>query len=145
MNPRASASLTEEQGMKRSRIHAAIQRISAAASLISALVAATPAFAESPACTGERFTTGTHTLPSYDEAMAECIAQESAMTNPESGAFEPLRSCHDIGPQGSHGPWRHGRIAVDVLDRSSRDRYTFEGLWMCKPVAETALDGPSNR
>ncbi len=131
--------------MKRSNTHAPIQRLSAAASLISALVAATPAFAESPACTGERFTAGKHTLPSHDEAMVECIVQESAMTSPESGAFEPLWSCPDTGPQGSHGPWRHGRVALDVLERSSGERYTFEALWMCKPVAETAVDGPSNR
>jgi hypothetical protein len=131
--------------MKPTRIHTAIQRISAAASLLSGLITATPAFAQSPACTSERFTAGKHTLPTYDEAMADCIAQESAMTNPQSGAFKPLRSCHDIGPQGSHGPWRHGRIAVDVLERSSGDRYTFEGLWMCKPVAEADFDGPSNR
>jgi len=131
--------------MKPSAIHTAVQRISAAASLLSGLVTATPAFADSLACTNERFVTGKQTMPSYDEAMAECIAQESAMTHPESGAFEKLRSCHDIGPQGSHGPWRHGRIAVDVLERSSRARYTFEGLWMCKPVAEAAFDGPAAR
>jgi hypothetical protein len=131
--------------MKPSATHATIRRISAAASLLSGLVTATPAFAGSLTCTSERFITGKQTMPGYEEAMAECIAQELAMTNPQSGAFEILRSCHDIGPQGSHGPWRHGRIAVDVLERSSRDRYTFEGLWMCKPVAEAAFDGPANR
>jgi hypothetical protein len=131
--------------MKRPTIRATLQRISAAASLLSGLVSASPAFAESPACTSERFVTGKHTMPSYDEAMAECVAQEAAMTNPESGEFEKLRSCHDIGRQGSHGPWRHGRIAVDVLERSSRARYTFEGMWMCKPVAEAAFDGPAAR
>jgi hypothetical protein len=128
--------------MKPSRTQAALRRISAAASLLSGLVTATPAFAGSLACTSERFVTGRQTMPSYDEAMAECIAQESTMTNPESGAFEKLQSCHDIGPQGSHGPWHHGRIAVDVLERSSGDRYTFEGLWMCKPVAEAKRREP---
>jgi hypothetical protein len=118
--------------------HAAIRRVAVAASLLSGLVTATPAFAGSPGCTSERFLAGTHAMPGYDEAMAECMAQESAMTHPTAGAFAPLRSCHDIGPQGSHGPWRHGRIALDVLERSSGDRYTFEGLWMCKPIAEAA-------
>jgi hypothetical protein len=131
--------------MKPSSIHATIRRISAAASLFSGLVTATPAFCESPACTSEHFRTGKLTLPSYDEAMAECIAQESSMTNAESGTFEPLSSCHDIGLRGNHGPWMHGRIGVDVVDRSSGDRYMFEGLWMCKPVAEAAFDGPANR
>jgi hypothetical protein len=124
--------------MTPSRTHATLQRLAAAASLFSGLVTATPALSASPVCSSEHFRTGELTLPSYDEAMAECVAQESALTHPELGAFAPLRSCHDTGSQGSHGPWRHGRIAVDVLERSSGDRYTFEGLWMCKPVAEAA-------
>jgi hypothetical protein len=124
--------------MTLSRPHAFVQRLSAAATLFSALVTATPALAESPRCTPDRFASGTLVLPTYDEAMAECVAQETAMTNPASGEFESTRSCYDVVPRGSHGPWRHGRIAVDVVERSSGDRYTFEGLWMCKPVAEAA-------
>jgi len=33
-----------------------------------------------------------------------------------------------------HGEWQHGRIAVDVVERESGDAYTFEALWMCKPL-----------
>ncbi|HVI57210.1 MAG TPA: hypothetical protein VM621_19375 [Luteibacter sp.] len=131
--------------MTSSRTHAVLQRLSVAASLISGLVTATPAFCASPVCTGDHFKTGKLTLPNYDEAMAECIAQESAMTHPELGAFEAVRSCHDIGPTKNHGPWLHGRVGVDVVERRSGDRYTFEGLWMCKPVAEADIDRPSSR
>jgi hypothetical protein len=131
--------------MKTPRPHTALHRISAAASPLSGLISATPSFATSPVCTSEHFTSGAHTLPSYDEAMAECIAQETAMTDPDSGTFRRLRSCHEIGSKGNHGPWLHGRIGVDVIERISGDRYTFEGLWMCKPVAEAAFDGPSSR
>ena len=124
--------------MSSSPTHALLHYIAAVAALLIALAITTPSFAQSLTCSSERFTTGRRTMPSYDEAMAECIAQETAMTNPESGAFKPLRSCHDIGAQGNHGPWLHGRIGVDVVERSSGDPYTFEGLWMCKPVAGAA-------
>lgn len=130
--------------MKPSPSHVTLRRFALAASLMSAIVTVMPAFGGTPDCTSDHFTSGTHTLPSYDEAMAECKAQESAMTHPTSGAFELLRSCHDVGPRGNHGPWHHGRIAVDVIARNSGDRYTFEGLWMCKPIAEADFDGPSS-
>ena len=117
---------------------ALLHYIAAIIALLIVIAITTPAFARSLTCSSERFTTGKRTMPSHDEAMAECIAQETAMTNPESGAFKALRSCHEVGPMGNHGPWLHGRIGVDVVERSSGDRYSFEGLWMCKPVAEAA-------
>jgi hypothetical protein len=124
--------------MHSSPTRAFLQHVAAVTALLTAVAIATPAFAQSLACSSERFTTDKRTMPSYDEAMAECIAQETAMTNPQSGAFTPLRSCHEVGAKGNHGPWLHGRIGVDVVERSSGDRYTFEGMWMCKPVAEAA-------
>jgi hypothetical protein len=128
--------LTKEHVMPSYQTRALIQYLSAVAAVLVALTVASPAFAQSLTCSSERFTAGKRTMPSYDEAMAECMAQETAMTNPESGAFSALRSCHEIGSKGNHGPWLHGRIGVDVVERSSGERYTFEGLWMCKPVAE---------
>lgn len=126
--------------MTSSRSHATVRRLSAAATLLCSLLSATPVFAESMRCTTERFSSGKLTMPNYDEAMTECVAQGSAMTNPESGEFDSARSCYDIVPRGHHGPWRHGRIAVDLVERRSGDRYTFEGLWMCKPVAEAEAE-----
>jgi hypothetical protein len=106
-------------------------------SVLATLLAAAPAGAESVNCAPERFISGSHALPSYDEALAQCVAQETAMTDPVSGTYELARSCYEIAPQGNHGPWRHGRIAIDVVERNSGDRYTFEALWMCKPIAPT--------
>jgi hypothetical protein len=130
--------------MTSSRPHTFVQRLSAAATLFFALVCANPALAESMRCTAERFSSGKLTLPTYDEAMTDCVAQESAMTHPESGEFDSARSCYDIVPRGHHGPWRHGRIAVDLVERRSGDRYTFEGLWMCKPIVEAEVEAAAS-
>lgn len=132
--------------MKTPTTRTTLRRIAAMASLLAGLaVTGTPAFAESLTCTSERYNAGGHTMPSYAEAMAQCIANETAMTHPQSGAYRRLRSCHDVGARGSHGVWQHGRVAVDVIDRISGDRYTFEGLWMCKPVVAEAAAGRHRR
>lgn len=85
-------------------------------------------------CADERFVAGDRSLPTHAEALAQCRDEELAMTDPRTGAFEAQRSCYDVTPPGMHGDWRHGRIAVDVVERRSGDAYTFEALWMCKPV-----------
>jgi len=84
-------------------------------------------------CTDEHYVAGERSLPTHDEALAQCREEEQAMTDDRNGHYEKERSCYDVTPPGTHGPWRHGRIAVDVVERQSGDAYTFEALWMCKP------------
>lgn len=87
-------------------------------------------------CTDEHYVAGERSLPTHDEALAQCREEEQAMTDDRSGHYEKERSCYEVTPPGTHGPWRHGRIAVDVVERQSGDAYTFEALWMCKPPAD---------
>lgn len=106
-------------------------------SIIVSIVATalgSPLFAAPMDCRDEHFMAGERTLPTHDEALAQCREEELAMTDPTSGNYEKERSCYDVTPPGNHGEWRHGRIAVDVVERQSGDAYTFEALWMCKPV-----------
>lgn len=101
---------------------------------IAAIAATAPAFAAAIACGDDHFVAGERTLPTHDEALAQCREEEMAMTDPKSGNYEKERSCYDVTPPGSHGEWQHGRVAVDVVERQSGDAYTFEALWMCKPT-----------
>lgn len=115
--------------------------------LVVALLAFTPVFAIAVECGEERFVSGSHTLPSRDEAMALCREQEAAMTSAATGSYASARHCHDEGEPGRHGPWHHGRVGMDVVTRDGGgDKYTFEGLWMCKSLAEeTATGTPEER
>jgi len=85
-------------------------------------------------CAGDHFVAGERTLPTHGEALEQCLAEEVAMTHPERGNYEAQRSCYDVSSPGTHGDWQHGRIAVDVVERRSGVAYTFEALWMCKPM-----------
>lgn len=87
-------------------------------------------------CGTERYVFGNHNFPSHEEALAQCRREEAEMTNGETGTYERGGGCHDIGETGEHEGWIYGRVALDVVARDSGDPYTFEGLWMCKPVAE---------
>jgi hypothetical protein len=98
-------------------------------------LSAFPAFASTP-CTGERYVFGNHRFPSHEEAMAQCLRDEAEMTHADTGLYERAGGCHDIGETGRHEGWTYGRVAVDVVARDSGEPYTFEGLWMCKPVAD---------
>ncbi|KJV36579.1 hypothetical protein [Luteibacter yeojuensis] len=96
---------------------------------------ATPACA-TITCNAERYVFGNHHFPSHDEAMAQCLKEEASMTHAETGAYEHGTGCHDVGAVGEHDGWRYGRVATAVIARESGETYTFEGLWMCKPVAD---------
>lgn len=93
----------------------------------------TPAFAAVVDCGEEHFVSGEHRMPTYTEALAQCRAEEAAMTDPASGTYTRARSCYDAGTPGEYGPWAHGRVAMDVVDRRTGQAATFESLWMCKP------------
>lgn len=110
------------------------RRVPHLTTLILALSAFAPVFAAAVECGEERFVSGKHTFPSHDEAMTQCREQESAMTDAASGRYEASRTCHDEGEAGEHGPWRYGRIGLDVVTRNGGDPYTLEALWMCKPA-----------
>ncbi|MGA7440456.1 MAG: hypothetical protein WBW32_20220 [Luteibacter sp.] len=92
-----------------------------------------PVFAATQ-CTDERYEFGNHRFPSHEEAMAQCVRDEAEMTSAETGTYEHSAGCHDIGETGEHEGWTYGRVAVEVVARDSGEPYTFEGLWMCKPV-----------
>ncbi|QWT19629.1 hypothetical protein KPL74_18005 [Bacillus sp. NP157] len=98
------------------------------------LLAGVPAAFAGTTCSAERYTFGNHAFPSHDEAMALCRQEEAQMTDAATGTYEHAAGCHDVGEQGTHGDWRYGRIALDVVARDSGEPYTFEGLWMCKPA-----------
>lgn len=115
------------------------RRVSHVLTLVGALLVFVPVFAAAVECGEERFVSGDHTLPSHDEAMAKCREQAAAMTDPVTGTYTATHACHDEGDPGQRGPWRYGRVAVDVVTRDGGDSYTFEGLWMCKPVEEEAF------
>lgn len=100
------------------------------------LVGAVPLSHAGTACTEERYVAGTHTFPTHDEAMAQCQQDEAVMTHAETGAYERVSGCHDEGDTGTHGEWRTGRVAMDVVARESGEPYTFEGLWLCKPEVD---------
>ncbi|UPG94420.1 hypothetical protein [Luteibacter aegosomatissinici] len=87
-------------------------------------------------CSAERYVFGNHNFPSHEEALVQCQREEAEMTNAETGTYERAGGCHDIGETSQHEGWTYGRVALDVVARDSGDPYTFEGLWMCKPVAE---------
>lgn len=103
---------------------------------IFAIVATAPALAAVITCADEHYIAGERSLPTHDEALEQCREEELAMTDPTSGRYEKERPCYDVTPPGNHGEWRHGRIAVDVVERQSGDAYTFEALWMCKPLQD---------
>lgn len=94
----------------------------------------TPAFAAVVDCGEEHFVSGAHRLPTYAEAVAQCREEEAAMTHPSTGAYTSVRSCYDAGDTGEYGPWTHGRVAMDLVDRHSGKPATFESLWMCRPA-----------
>jgi len=102
--------------------------------LLPLAVFALPGHALAVDCAADHFVAGQRTLPTHGEAMAQCRAEELAMTDPDRGNYEAQRSCYDVTSPGMHGEWQHGRIAVDVVERESGDAYTFEALWMCKPL-----------
>jgi hypothetical protein len=113
-----------------------VRRVPHLGAFVIALSAFTPVFAAAISCGEERFVSGKHTFPSHDEAMAQCREQEAAMTDAASGRYESSRTCHDEGEAGERGPWRYGRIGLDVVTRNGGDPYTFEALWMCRPAKE---------
>lgn len=125
--------------MQSSYPHFCNRRFSHVLTLVGSLLVFVPVFAAAVECGEERFVSGNHTLPSHDEAMAQCREQESAMTDPVTGAYTSSRMCHDEGDPGQRGPWRYGRVAVDVVTKDGGETHTFEGLWMCKPVEEEAF------
>lgn len=116
------------------------RRVPHLATLILALSAFVPVLAVAVECGEERFVSGKHTFPSHDEAMAQCREQEAAMTDAASGRYESSRTCHDEGEAGQRGPWRYGRIGLDVVTRNGGDPYKFEALWMCKPADGQSVD-----
>lgn len=93
-----------------------------------------PAPAATMSCADERFVAGERLLPSYDEAFLQCREEERWMTDPETGDFEKERTCYEVNSPGAYGDWQYGRVAMDVVERHSGDAYTFETLWMCKPM-----------
>lgn len=93
----------------------------------------TPAFAAVVECGEEHFVSGEHRLPTRTEALAQCRAEEAAMTDSTSGTYTRVRSCYDADEPGEYGAWVHGRVALDVKDRHTGQAATFESLWMCKP------------
>lgn len=113
-----------------------MHRLSSTIVSIVATIVSSPVFAAAVECGSEHFVAGERILPTHGEALAQCREEEVAMTDPEKGQYERERSCYDVTPPGNHGEWRHGRIAVDVVERRSGDAYTFEALWMCKPVTD---------
>lgn len=117
------------------------RRVPSVFALILSTCLFAPAFAVVVECGEEHYVSGTHRLPTHEEAMATCREHETAMT--ETGAWKSVRSCYDVAPPGEHGPWMHGRIGVDVVARTGGDPMTFEALWMCKPTAEREMDGPA--
>jgi hypothetical protein len=113
-----------------------VYRLSTLVTLISLAAGAAdaPVVPRPMTCAKDRFVAGERVLPSYDEALLQCREEERSMTHPDSGPFEARRACHDVSSPGTHGDWQYGRIAMDVVDRHSGDAYTFETLWMCKPM-----------
>jgi hypothetical protein len=93
-----------------------------------------PVLTGTMACAEERFVAGERILPSHGEAMLQCRQEERTLTELASGGFEKERSCYDVDSPAPHGDWHYGRIAMDVVERHSGDAYTFETLWMCKPL-----------
>lgn len=98
-------------------------------------LSASPAFAATH-CSDERYVFGNHHFPSHDEALAQCRQDEAEMTHAETGTYERMTSCHDVGETGQHDGWTYGRVAVDVVARATGEAFSFEGLWMCKPVVD---------
>jgi hypothetical protein len=113
-----------------------VHRLSSIIVWIAATAVTAPTAAAAVTCGEEHFVAGERILPTHDEALTQCREEEVAMTDPTSGQYEKERSCYDVTPPGNHGEWQHGRIAVDVVERQSGDAYTFEALWMCKPVRD---------
>lgn len=102
--------------------------------IASIIAAAEPPPAAGLRCGNERFVAGERLLPSYREAWLQCRNEEHALTHPQTGTFAKERTCYDVTSPGTHGEWQYGRIAMDVIERHSGDAYTFETLWMCKPM-----------
>ena len=103
--------------------------------LIASIIAtAEPRGSADLRCANDRFVAGERVLPSYHEAWLQCRNEEDVLTHPHTGTFEKERACYDVNSPGTHGEWQYGRVAMDVVERHSGDAYTFETLWMCKPM-----------
>ncbi|MDF3983467.1 hypothetical protein P3W24_16150 [Luteibacter sp. PPL201] len=121
--------------------HDSFRRMPRLTGLIVSACLFTPAFAAVIDCGEEHFVSGSQRMPTYAEAMAQCRAEEAAMTHPQNGAYHRARSCYDAGSPGAYGAWTHGRVAVDVVERDTGRAATFESLWMCKPTMARAGGG----